>query len=334
MSRRQWTRWGIGAGIASALVLLAVLAGCGSSAASTSTTNGPASAGLPSNSSTDHSVYGPAATAGTGQPSISGPQYLIKALSVSMTFSDTRATATDLQQWIATTDPHSSSAGVTYDEQATNRYQITMTFSVAATAYPQVFSYLAGYAQTHHGTLNNLHESVQDVSNDYVDTTSRLKNLRTEQDRLLALLSQAKSLSDTLAIEQRLTDVEGQIEQIEAHLNALNGQTTYYMVTITLVPLSTSTPDSPSAPWNPGQTFHDALNAALGFGQGLLSVLIWLATFAVYIIPVLVIFLLVRRWRRARAAKSSVPVIAPAVASAAAPSPPPATSQPPNAPTS
>jgi hypothetical protein len=39
-----------------------------------------------------------------------------------------------------------------------------MTFSVAATAYPQVFSYLAGYAQTHHGTLNNLHETVQDVS--------------------------------------------------------------------------------------------------------------------------------------------------------------------------
>jgi ABC-type multidrug transport system fused ATPase/permease subunit len=251
-----------------------------------------------------------------------------------MTFSDTRATATDLQRWVAATDPRSSSAGVTYEEQSTNRYQITMTFSVAATAYPQVFSYLAGYAQTHHGTLNNLHESVQDVSNDYVDTTSRLKNLRTEQDRLLALLSQAKSLSDTLAIEQRLTDVEGQIEQIEAHLNALNGQTTFYMVTITLTPVYTPAPDSPSAPWNPGQTFHDALTAALGFGQGLVSVLIWLATFAIYIIPVVVIFLLVRRWRRARAAERPAPAIAPAVASAAAPSPPTASSQPPTTPTS
>ena len=228
-----------------------------------------------------------------------------------MTFSDTRATATDLQHWIAATDPRSSSAGVTYDEQSTNRYQITMTFSVAATAYPQVFSYLAGYAQTHHGTLNNLHETVQDVSNDYVDTTSRLKNLRTEQDRLLALLSQANNLSDTLAIEQRLTDVEGQIEQIEAHLNALNGQTTYYMVTITLIPVYTPAPDSPSAPWNPGQTFHDALTAALGFGQGLVSVLIWLVIFAAYLIPVVVIFLLVRRWRRARAARRPAPAIVP-----------------------
>jgi len=167
-----------------------------------------------------------------------------------------------------------------------------------------------------------------------VDTTSRLKNLRTEQDRLLALLSQAKSLSDTLAIEQRLTDVEGQIEQIEAHLNALNGQTTFYMVTITLAPVYTPAPDSPSAPWNPGQTFHDALAAALGFGQGLISVLIWLATFAMYLIPVVVIFLLVRRWRRARAAERPAPAIAPAVASAAAPAPPTTASQPPNLPTS
>ncbi|HEU4783000.1 MAG TPA: DUF4349 domain-containing protein, partial [Ktedonobacterales bacterium] len=302
MSRRRWTRWGIGAGVVSALIALTVLAGCGSSMS-----NGPAAAGLPSNSSAGQSVYGPAATAGSGQSNTSGPQYLIKTLSVSMTFSDTRAIAADLQRWVAATDPRSSSAGVTYQEQSSNRYQITMTFSVAATAYPQVFSYLAGYAQTHHGTLNNLHETVQDVSNDYVDTTSRLKNLRTEQDRLLALLSQAKSLSDTLAIEQRLTDVEGQIEQIEAHLNALNGQTTYYMVTITLMPLYTPAPDSPSAPWNPGQTFHDALTAALGFGQGLVSVLIWLATFAIYLIPVVVIFLLVRRWRRARAAERPAP---------------------------
>lgn len=308
MSRWRWARWYIAAGL---MLALAVLAGCGAA----STSNGSIAApGLPSKASDGQAIYAPAATAGTGQASTPGPQYLIKTLTVSMTFSDTRKVATDLQNWIATTDPRSTSAGVTYQQQDTNRYQITMTFSVAAAAYPQVFSYLAGYAQTHHGTLNNLHETVQDVSNDYVDTTSRLKNLRTEQERLLSLLSQAKSLSDTLAIEQRLTDVEGQIEQIEAHLNALNGQTTFYNVTITLAPVYTPSPESPATPWNPGQTFHDAFNAALGFGQGLLSVLIWLATFAIYIIPALVIFLLVRRWLRARAAHRVEHTVAPAAA--------------------
>ena len=39
-----------------------------------------------------------------------------------------------------------------------------------------------------------------------------LTNLRGEQQRLLTLMGQAQSLSDVLTIEQRLTDVEGQIE--------------------------------------------------------------------------------------------------------------------------
>jgi hypothetical protein len=307
--------------------------------------NAPTSAaGLPSHASADQTIYGPAATANTGQSSTPGPQYLVKALSVSMTFPDTRTVATDLQHWIAATDPRSTSAGITYQETDTNHYQITMTFSVATTAYPQVFSYLAGYAQLHHGTLNNLHETVADVSNDYVDTTARLTNLRTEQQRLLALLRQANNLSDTLAIEQRLTDVEGQIEQIEAHLNALNGQTTYYLVTITLVPVYTAAPGSPAAPWNPGQTLRDALTAALGFGQGLIAVVIWLMVFAVYLIPVLAIFLLVRRWRRTHTTKRPLapvtpvmpvtPVIpvAPTVASPAVPLSPTATGQPPSQP--
>lgn len=326
MNRRRWARWYVIAGMALAL---AILAGCGSSAASTS--NGPVAApGRPANSSGGQSSYGPAATAAPGQPKNTGPQYLIKALSVSMVFSDTRKTATDLQTWITTTDPRATSAGIDYQQVDTSSYRITMTYSVAATAYPQVLAYLAGYAQSHNGHLESLHETVQDVSNDYVDSNSRLKNLRTEQQRLLALLSQATSLSDILSIEQRLTDVEGQIEQIEAHLNALNGQTTFYNVTITLDPFAMPTPPSPNAPWNPGQTIHDAFTAALGFGQGLVSVLIWLAFFAIYIVPAVVIFLLARRWLRARTARRAVPAVAVAPAVRPTPATPGGPGQPPS----
>ena len=239
-----------------------------------------------------------------------------------MTFSDTRKVASDLQTWIATADPYSTSAGSDYQQIGDNQYRITMTFSVAASAYPQIYGYLAGYAQTNGGHLEHLQETVQDVSNDYVDTQSRLKNLRAEQDRLLALMSQATNLNDTLTIEQKLTDVEGQIEQIEAHLAALNGQTTFYNVTITLDPVGSAPTPTPSASWNLGQTVHDAFNAALAFGQGLVSVLIWLAFFAVYVIPALVLFLLIRRVVRARAARRPAPVVAPIFAPVAPAAPP------------
>ncbi len=216
-----------------------------------------------------------------------GPQYLIKSLQVNMLVKDTRQVASDLQSWIATTDPRSTSAGIDYEQTYDNLYNVTMTFSVTSAQYTQIEEYLAGYAQQHGGKLTSLHESVQDVTNDYIDTQSRLTNLRGEQQRLLTLLSNTTALGDIIAVESQLTDVEGQIEDIEAHLNALKNQTTFYTVTIGLQPITPITPPPPSStPWSLGQVLHDSWTAALGFGQGLATLLIWLVVFSVYLIPV------------------------------------------------
>ena len=337
--RPQWQHWSLAVGMLVALAALAVLSGCGASSSLNSSAGPAQPSGGQGHTTTGQTLYGPndlaASTPGAGQSNSNGPQYLVKALAVSMTFSDTRKVASDLQTWIATADPNSTSAGSDYQQVGDSQYRITMTFSVAASAYPHIYGYLAGYAQSNGGHLEHLQETVQDVSNDYVDTQSRLKNLRTEQNRLLTLMSQATNLNDTLTIEQKLTDVEGQIEQIEAHLAALNGQTTFYNVTITLDPVGSASTPTPSAQWNLGQTVHDAFNAALAFGQGLVSVLVWLAFFAVYLIPALVLFLLIRRLLRARAARRPRPAVAPAYAPAAPPNIPGAsgsagpTSQPP-----
>ncbi len=279
--RRKWSV----AGLLGAVGLAALLAGCGGSSAapaassqdySRTTTQGApgSSAGAPNSSSSSSPQT-------SNQPP--SAQYLIKSLGVNMTSPDPRKAASELQAWILTTDPKAQSAGITYTQDGAS-YDVGMTFNVEATIYPQIENYLAGYAQEHGGKLTNLQETVQDVTNDYVDSQSRLTNLRGEQQRLLALMGQAGSLNDVLTIEQRLTDVEGQIEDIQAHLAMLSGQTTYYTVRIQLSPLDTVTIPAPT-PWNPGQVFHDALGAALVFGQGLLTLLIWLGVFALYFVP-------------------------------------------------
>ncbi|HEX8727294.1 MAG TPA: DUF4349 domain-containing protein, partial [Ktedonobacterales bacterium] len=183
---------------------------------------------------------------------------------------------------------------------------VSLTFQVEASLYPQIKSYLASYADHHKGTLLGLHESVQDVTGSYVDAQSRLANLRIEQGRLQTLMSQAKSINDILTIDQRLTDVEGQIEQIEAQLNQLNGQTTFYTIQIQLTPLSTYVPPV-TQPWNPGVIFPSALSSAQAFGEGLLTAAIWLGVYAIYIIPLgVIIWLIVRFWRRRNAAAAVV----------------------------
>jgi len=214
-----------------------------------------------------------------------------------MLVKDTRQVASDLQSWIATADPRSTSAGINYEQTYDNFYNVTMTFSVTSTQYTQIEEYLAGYAQQHGGKLTSLHESVQDLSNDYIDSQSRLTNLRGEQQRLLMLLSNTTALGDIITVESKLTDVEGQIEDIEAHLNALKNQTTFSLVTIGLQPMAPVAPPPPtSTPWSFGQVLHDAWSTALGFGQGLATLLVWLLVFCIYLIPVALVGWFI--WRR------------------------------------
>lgn len=295
------------------------LAGCGASAGSQTA----ASANFPSHGSAGGTTasYGsnnssttgvPVATQAAGssdqnQQNLGPNSYLIKSLVVQMSVPDPRAAASDIQQWITTTDPHAVSAGATYQRQGDGSYTVQMSFSVEEALYPQVESYLAGYTSSHKGHLDNLQESVQDVSNEYVDLQSRLTNLRTEQQRLLGLLAHAASLSDTLAIDNQLTQVEGEIEQIEGRQNQLNGQLSYYTVTINLAPLGGAAKSPPAPPYNPVGIFQSALNAALTFGQWLLAAIIWIGVFAVYIVPVLAIAWFIR-WRlRLRKPASATP---------------------------
>ncbi len=265
----------------------------------------------------------PGTPGGSGQTTGStsfGPQYIIKSLSVGMAVKDTRKTADEIQSWITAADPQATSTGINYQPISDDSFNISMSFSVQATLYPQVANYLKDYPSKQQGRLTNFNESVQDVTNDYIDTQSRLKNLHAEQDRLLELISHAQALGDIMTIDQRLTDVEGQIENTEAHLKALNGQVAFYTVSISLQPIDAA-PPPPSSGWSAPQIFHDAFAASLAFGQGLLAFLIWLLAFSIYIIPTLLILWLIIRWRNSPRRSAALPKPNP-VASAYTPTPP------------
>lgn len=262
-------------------ILALLLAACGSATTTGSSSGVAAPANAPAQQPGSSS-----SNKGSSSSASYGPQYLIKSLQVNMQVKDTRQVASNLQSWISTTDSRSSSAGIDYEQTGDKLYTVSMTFSVESIAYTQIEEYLAGYAEQHGGKLLSLHESVQDVTNDYVDTQSQLTNLRGEQERLLVLLSNTTALGDIITVEDKLTNVEGQIEDIEAHLNALKSQTTFYTVTIDLQPMSPATPPpTQQAPWNIGQVFHDSWSAVLSFGQVLATFLIWLLSISIYLVP-------------------------------------------------
>ena len=81
---------------------------------------------------------------------------------------------------------------------------------------------------------NVLHQTAggNDVSAQYVDLQSRLKNAQAQRDAMLAILQQAKTVQDMIQIQNQLGSIEGQIEQIEGQLNYLDHTTTYSTLTV------------------------------------------------------------------------------------------------------
>ncbi|GHO42729.1 DUF4349 domain-containing protein [Ktedonospora formicarum] len=292
-SRVKWIAISIGL-----LLLLTLLASCGG--ATSSGTSSSEFASTSKNSASDTSSQNQKSANGTSQTNTNyTPQYLIKQLAVTMEAKETTNIANDLQNWITHTDPQSTSSGMQY-QLVGNAYNITMTFSVQSSLYTAIRGYLVDYPSKHDGRLLSLNETVKNATNDYIDTQSRLKNLRTEQQRLQDLMKNAQSMSDLLSIESKLSEVEGQIEQAEGTLKSLDDQTTFYPVTITIQPPydGSTAITEPSNTWNIGQITHDALQASLHFFQFLVSILIWLLAFSVYIIPAAILIWLVRRWRK------------------------------------
>ncbi len=299
---RHW--W---AGALLVVVLCVVLAGCGASTSSNASytyqqpsgdsSKGDAGAPVPAGTS--------AAGGSAGQPTLPNGApantYLIRSLEISLQVNSPLDAEQQITKDLFALDSFAQAAGERISQNGESNYDVTLTFAISSPKYDAVKAYLQGFAQSHpdfKGKLLSENESVQNVTSQYVDLQSRLTNLRTEQQRLLQLLSQAKTLADTLTIQDKLTDVEGQIEQIEGQMNQLAGQTSFSTVTIHLsaTPTGPAKPPANQSAWNPLQVLGDAAGALLAVLQVVLTVLIWVLVFAPLWLPPLAFYL----WRRAK----------------------------------
>ncbi|HEY7356137.1 MAG TPA: DUF4349 domain-containing protein [Ktedonobacterales bacterium] len=290
----------------SSLVMLAfVLAACGATNATSGTSNSSLASNPGAQPPAATPIAGGAGSGGTptlpnGTPATA---YLIRTLSVNLVVNKPLDVEHQMNQDVFAMDPLSQGAGEQINQQSDGTYTVAVTFAVSAAKYEAIKAYLGGFSTTYpafKGKLISENETVQNVTTQYVDLQSRLKNLQTEQKRLLDLMSQAQNLSDTLTLQDKLTDVEGQIEQIEGQINELSGQTAYSMVTVNLAANAPPAPPppTPAKPWSPGDIFAAAASTMISILQVVVDILIWIAVFAVFWLPVLVIVYLVRRVRQ------------------------------------
>lgn len=105
----------------------------------------------------------------------------------------------------------------------------TLSYQVPAAKFQDMLSAVGRV-----GTVQGLHVSGQDVSQQYVDLQARLKSEQEYRDAIQALLQKATTIQEILQIEQQLAPIQSTIEQLQGQINRLDAATTLYTVTIHL----------------------------------------------------------------------------------------------------
>lgn len=91
--------------------------------------------------------------------------------------------------------------------------------------------------------------SGQDVTEEYIDLQSQLKNKQAEEQQFVEIMKQAVKIQDILDVTQQLSRVRGEIEQLQGRLKFLNSQTDMASITVSLSEDSNITIADSWRPW-------------------------------------------------------------------------------------
>ena len=176
---------------------------------------------------------------------------------------------------------------------ATNLYETnqvprgSVTLRVPAERYEDTLAGLRALALRVEAERSNS----QDVTEEFTDLQARKSNLEVAETALQKLLEERErvgSTEDILQVYRELTDIRGQIEQIEGRLRYLSNQAGLSTITVELTPDTLYQPVQ-VAGWQPTGVAKEALQALIFALQGVGNLVIWAV---VFILPLLLVFLI------------------------------------------
>lgn len=159
----------------------------------------------------------------------------------------------------------------------------------------------SGKFQTLMNTLSELgnipytHTYTENVTAQYYDTDARLTAYTAQEERLLEMMESAETVSDIIAIEERLTELRYQIESLQSTLNNWDRRVSYSTVYLDIQEVREYSPEAEISfgqeLWlslkngfrSTGNFFKNLLISLVGF----LPVLVILAVLVLILVPVI-----------------------------------------------
>jgi hypothetical protein len=131
------------------------------------------------------------------------------------------------------------------------------------------------------GTVQNRAIDAEDVDAAIVDEEARLRNLRSEENDLRALMAKGGKVDDILSVQQNLSDVRGQIEELDAtHQHDLHRVATSTISVNLTEERANETPAQPGPSARIDGAWQSGLNALADTVVSLLSTIAWCVAYS------------------------------------------------------
>ena len=286
------------------LALVLALTACGGAAARSESVvapsmpqSAPSEAEAPAQGALDNSASGGAAAPAAGEPGqaqqfdrmvIKNAEVTLQVESVREAETAVRAKVQALGGYVVRAENSGS------DENLTAR----ITFRVPVQRFDESLVGVQGLAKK----VLNRAVSGDDVTEQFVDLQSRLRNLEATRDRLLTFLEKAATVEEALKVNESLSQVQGEVEQVRGRMEYLKQSAALSTVTVSLVPVPAIAPIVEEGGWQPLAVARGALRELVELGQGLVNVAIVLLVWTPVWLPFALLFWWLRRrfWLRAR----------------------------------
>jgi hypothetical protein len=181
------------------------------------------------------------------------------------------------------------------DENLTAR----ITFRVPAPRFDEALAGMQGLAKKVLGRT----VSGDDVTEEFVDLQSRMRNLEATRDRLLTFMDKATTVEEALQVNTSLSQIQGEIEQVKGRTEFLKQSAALSTVTVSLAPVPSIAPIVEVDGWQPMAVARSALRDLIELGQGLVNVAIVVLIWTPLWLPLLLLALWLRRRVLGRARK-------------------------------
>ena len=144
------------------------------------------------------------------------------------------------------------------------------------------------------GTVKSTSSSGQDVTQEFTDLESRLRNFEAQEEVLLDLMGESKKVSDSLEVQRELSNVQEQIEVIKGRMDYLDDLVSFSTIEVYF--------HEPEPITVAGWGFVEALKRGL---RGAVNVFNWLVVAIIITAPLWILtgIILIIVWRVIKARK-------------------------------